>query len=259
MAVNYSRNASVYDKRHLEIPAAVIYEILEMCAAAPNTPLLDMAAGTGRVSVPFAEAGLRVTATDISDKMLGQIAIKTDQDIATIVASADRLPFADNQFDHIVLARALYLIPNWRAALSDMARVLSGGGYFIHEWGSGEPGTVIVELREHLRAKLLDMGVEPIFHPGARREADVVEHLSALGFTERGRVKTGPGVMMTLQDFIAKIANRECSYLWGVSADIADDAVTELTDWARGQYGALSQSVGVPGYSFWKVYSRAET
>ncbi|WP_371397114.1 class I SAM-dependent methyltransferase [Fretibacter rubidus] len=254
--INYSRNASVYDKRHLDIPSAVIFDILELAGAEPGAPMLDMAAGTGRVSVPFAEAGMSVTACDIADKMLGQIAAKTDRHIETIVASADALPFADDSYDYIVLARALYLIENWQGALSDMARVLSPQGYFIHEWGSGEPGTVIVRLRERLRERLLEMGVKQIFHPGARSEADVITALQALGFNERGAVKTGPGVEMTLQGFIDKIANRECSYLWGVSTEISEQAVAELTAWAQAEFGPLEQPIGVPGDTFWRVYTR---
>ena len=256
MPINYSRNASVYDKRHLDIPAKVIFEVLELANAAPDMAMLDMAAGTGRVSVPFAEAGLSVTATDIADKMLAQIALKTDRSIDTLVASAHNLPFKDGHFPLVVMARALYLIENWQDALAEMARVLSPSGYFIHEWGSGEPGTTIVRLRERLRDRLLEMGVEQIFHPGARTEADVIAHLSALGFQQCGAVKTDLGVEMTLQGFIDKIANHECSYLWGVSADISKTAVTELTDWAAGEFGSLDQIVGVPGDTYWRVYRR---
>lgn len=254
--INYSRNASVYDKRHLDIPASVLFDVLALADCAPGTELLDMAAGTGRVSIPFAEAGLRVTACDIADKMLAQIAGKTDQPIETVVASADALPFTDNSFSHIALARALYLIPNWTGALSDMARVLSAEGYFIHEWGSGEPGTTIVRLRERLRARLLDMGVEKIFHPGAHREADVVAELSRLGFSERGAVAVTQGVEMSLRGFIDKIANRECSYLWDVDPDIGAEAVAELAAWARAEFGPLDQIVGVPGETYWRVYQR---
>ena len=256
MPINYSRNASVYDKRHLDIPPKVIFDVLETAEAEPNMAMLDMAAGTGRVSVPFAEAGLRVTSTDIADKMLAQIALKTDRSIETMVAPAHDLPFEDGQFPLVVMARAMYLIENWQAALTEMARVLSPTGHFIHEWGSGEPGTTIVRLRERLRERLLEMGVEQIFHPGARTEADVAAHLIMLGFTERGAVKTDLGVQMTLQGFIDKIANRECSYLWGASVEIGEQAVAELTKWAAAEFGPLDQPVGVPGDTYWRVYQR---
>lgn len=255
--INYARNASVYDKRHADIAPRIIYDILAIAQAAPGMAVLDMAAGTGRVSVPLSEAGLRVTACDIADKMLGEIASKTDTDIKTVVGSADALPFDDDSFPLVALARALYLIPNWQGAIAEMARVLKPGGYFIHEWGSGEPGTTIVRLRERLRARLLDMGVVDIFHPGARCEADVITELLTHGFDEIGAVKVETGMVMSLQDFIDKIAGRECSYLWGVSEPIAERAIAELTEWAKSELGALDQSVNVPSETYWRVYHRS--
>ena len=257
MVINYSRNASVYDKRHLGVSSEIMFSVLDLTYAKPAMRILDMAAGTGRVSIPLAEAGLKVTSVDVSDKMLQQIAVKTDQPIETHVASAEDLPFKDSSFPLIALARALYLIEDWEGALHEMARVLKPDGYFLHEWGSGEPGTVIVRLRERLRERLLEMGVQPIFHPGARCEADVMEKLIALGFKEKGAITTGRGIDMTLQGFIDKIANRECSYLWGVSTDISDQAITELTNWTEQEFGNLNQNVHVPGETFWRVYSRA--
>jgi len=180
MVINYSRNASVYDKRHLDVSPRIMFDTLDLANAEPGMGILDMAAGTGRVSIPLAEAGLKVTSVDVSDKMLAQIAAKTDQSIETCVASASELPFENGAFRLVSLARALYLIKDWQAALNEMARVLASNGYFIHEWGSGEPGTTIVRLRERLREKLIEMGVTQIFHPGARTEADVVSHLTQL-------------------------------------------------------------------------------
>ena len=60
---------------------------------------------------------------------------------------------------------------------------------------------------------------------------------------------------MTLQAFIDKIANQECSYLWGVSADISEAAISELTQWAKEAFGDLKQSVGVLGETYWRVYT----
>jgi len=132
--------------------------------------------------------------------------------------------------------------------------VLRPNGVFIHEWGSGSETDVYGLIRGHLRNVLLKAGVKQIFHPGARTEAQVEQALSARGFEAVGAVEAGPGLSITPRKFIDKIINRECSYLWDVSDDIAGPAMEKVWDYARRELGDLDQEIFMPENSWWRVY-----
>ncbi|MBZ0288422.1 MAG: class I SAM-dependent methyltransferase, partial [Anaerolineae bacterium] len=53
------------------------------------------------------------------------------------LADATRLPFPDNTFDGAVAVHVFHLIPNWRDALREVARVLRPGAPLVHCFSDG--------------------------------------------------------------------------------------------------------------------------
>ena len=259
MIINYDRNAKIYDKRHGgEIAPYIAGSVMQIAGLSAGQTQLDLASGTGRGCLAFARQGMAVTATDVSSEMLAKLMEKAGGlPLSTHEATASDLPFEDNSFDAVSMSRALYLIADWRDVLGEASRVLRPNGVFIHEWGSGSERDVYSQIREHLRGLLLAAGVEQIFHPGARTEAEVETELFALGFTAHGAVETGPGLSITPRKFIEKISTRECSYLWDVSADIEAPAMEKVWAFARDEFGDLDREIFMPENSFWRVYRRA--
>lgn len=256
MAINYDRNAQVYDARHgAEIAPHIVQSVMAIGNLKAGDSQLDLASGTGRGCLAFARQGLEVTASDISSEMLEQLLQKgRGLNLTTQVVSASDLPFANESFDAVSISRAMYLIADWRAVIAEAARVLKPAGVFIHEWGSGRESDVYARIREHLRNLLLKAGVKQIFHPGARTEAQVEQALRASGFEAIGAVETGPGLSITPRAFIDKIVSRECSYLWDVSDDIAAPAMEQVWDYARREFGDLDKEIFMPENSWWRVY-----
>lgn len=256
MAINYDRNAAVYDKRHgAEIAPHIAQSVMTLAELRVGDSLLDLASGTGRGSLAFARQGLEVTASDISSDMLEQLMKKGGGlALTTQLISASALPFAKGRFDAVSLSRAMYLIAEWRAVITEAARVLKPGGVFIHEWGSGSEDDVYARIREYLRNLLLKAGVKQIFHPGARTEAQVEQALRASGFETVGAVETGPGLPITPRGFIDKIISRECSYLWDVSDDISGPAMEQVWEYAAREFGDLDTEIFMPENSWWRVY-----
>jgi ubiquinone/menaquinone biosynthesis C-methylase UbiE len=95
--------------------------------------VLEVAVGTG-LNLPYYPAGISLTGIDLSPAML---AVALDRAGALSLAadlreaSADALPFPDASFDTVVCAVSLCNIPDDRAAIAEMFRVLRPGGKLV--------------------------------------------------------------------------------------------------------------------------------
>jgi len=116
----FSANAAAYDRSRPSLVSDSTRDALVRIAALRSGGrILDMAAGTGRIAIPFARAGYRVVAVDRSQEMLNVMRGKAPgKTVDAVVASAASLPFGTRTFDALVIARLLYLTPDWRRFLS---------------------------------------------------------------------------------------------------------------------------------------------
>jgi demethylmenaquinone methyltransferase/2-methoxy-6-polyprenyl-1,4-benzoquinol methylase len=105
--------------------------------AQPGTRVLDLAAGTGSSSLPFAAAGAFVVPCDFSLGMLrvgkhGPGAGKHGHpELAFVAGDALRLPFADESFDAVTISFGLRNVSDIDAALAELARVTRPGGRLV--------------------------------------------------------------------------------------------------------------------------------
>ncbi len=104
--------------------------VVAACAARPGERVLDIAAGTGTSSEPFADAGVEVVPADFS---LGMLAVghRRRGDLAFTAADAMRLPFADASFDVVTMSFGLRNVADPDAALAEFLRVTRPGGRFV--------------------------------------------------------------------------------------------------------------------------------
>lgn len=93
--------------------------------------VLDVGAGTGRLSIEIKKHGAKVTSVDTSAEML-RIIHKKDSDIDTVVVVDEKLPFNDEQFDKVVSCDAMIHFVNWKVFLKEHYRVLKKSGYIIY-------------------------------------------------------------------------------------------------------------------------------
>ena len=118
--------------------------LLELAALQPGEQVLELAAGTGLVTFPAADAvgsTGRVVATDISDVMVQQLTAAADaRGLAQLTAErtdAEALRWDAGTFDVVLCALGLMYVVNPAVCLSESFRVLKPGGRVVGAvWGA---------------------------------------------------------------------------------------------------------------------------
>lgn len=96
----------------------------------PGERLLDLAAGTGTSSEPFADAGVRTVPCDFSLGML-RVGRSRRPDLQFVAGDATGLPFAEGSFDAVTISFGLRNVADVPAALAEMRRVTRPGGRLL--------------------------------------------------------------------------------------------------------------------------------
>lgn len=94
-----------------------------------GTTLLDIACGPGALALAAADRGAIVTAIDFSDGMIKRLRARA-AGLAIEARQMDGqvLDLPSDHFDSVCSVFGIPLFPDWRAGLSEMARVLRPGG-----------------------------------------------------------------------------------------------------------------------------------
>ena len=103
--------------------------------AAPNERVLDVATGTGLVAQALVRRyGCEVVGLDQSPQMLARARQRVARDprlgerVTLVRGEAERLPFADGEFDHLTFTYLLRYVEDPAATLAELARVVKPGG-----------------------------------------------------------------------------------------------------------------------------------
>ncbi len=104
--------------------------VVEAVDARPGEKVLDLAAGTGTSSEPFAARGAVVVPCDFS---LGMLAVgkRARPTLPFTAGDATRLPFADGTFDAVTISFGLRNVVDPLAGLREMRRVTRPGGRLV--------------------------------------------------------------------------------------------------------------------------------
>jgi SAM-dependent methyltransferase len=138
--VSFGAIAETYDSHRPDWPAPTAAWLtgterggpLAARAAAGGLDVLDLGAGTGKLTRTLVEAGHRVTAVDVSDGMLAVLERALPQ-ATVLVGSGEQIPVADHSIDVITVAQAWHWMSQPETAL-ECARVLRPGGLLAVAW-----------------------------------------------------------------------------------------------------------------------------
>jgi len=96
--------------------------------------VLELGAGTGKLTTQLIDLGHDVVATDPDPAMLDRLS-RNLPDVRAIEAHAEELPVGDRAFDVVVVAQAFHWFDTDRA-LPEIARVLKPGGRLALVWNT---------------------------------------------------------------------------------------------------------------------------
>jgi len=105
-------------------------DVIDAVDARPGQLVLDLAAGTGTSSEPFAERGATVVPCDFSIGML-RVGKRARPHLPFTAGDGTRLPFADNTFDAVTISFGLRNIVDPLAGLRELLRVTRPGGRLV--------------------------------------------------------------------------------------------------------------------------------
>ena len=104
--------------------------VVDAVDARPGQKVLDLAAGTGTSSQPFADRGAVVVPCDFSLGML-RVGKRNRPHLAFTAGDGTRLPFADDTFDAVTISFGLRNIVDPDAGLRELLRVTRPGGRLV--------------------------------------------------------------------------------------------------------------------------------
>lgn len=126
----YDLAAGEYDKKEAYLNSFEKNKLVSLLPKIEGWRVLDVGAGTGRLSLTLRKMGAEVTALDLSEKMLQRLN-KKDRSIKTVVGDAEDLPFNQEQFDLITAAFLIVHFKDPRRFFDEVYRVLKNDGFLL--------------------------------------------------------------------------------------------------------------------------------
>ena len=105
--------------------------LVQACDIGPDQRVLDVAAGTGNASIPAAERGATVIASDLTPELLDagrRRAAEAGVQLEWMEADAEHLPFDDEDFDVVMSCIGAMFAPHHQDVADELVRVCRRGG-----------------------------------------------------------------------------------------------------------------------------------
>ena len=189
--------ADVYERARPEYPADAVAWIVEELELRVGRTVLDLGAGTGKLTRALVPTGAHVIAVEPGERMLAELR-RVLPDVETHHGGAEAIPLPDASVDAITVGQAFHWFRH-EEALPELHRVLRPGGAIALIWNSRDQERPLQREISDLIRPLLPprrppagdsarlLGASPLFGPVERRTFPYPQRLDADGLVERIR------------------------------------------------------------------------
>jgi SAM-dependent methyltransferase len=129
-SLSFGQEAAAYERGRPSYPPEAIDWLLQDGAR----DVLDLGAGTGKLTIRLVERGLSVIAVDPIPEML-EVLSGSLPDTPALLGTAEEIPLPDNSVDSVLVAQAWHWFDPERA-VAEVARVLRPGGRLGLVWNT---------------------------------------------------------------------------------------------------------------------------
>jgi SAM-dependent methyltransferase len=133
-ASSFGRRATAYDRVRPEYSARAIDLAAARLGLGASSDVLDLGAGTGKLTRPLVQRFARVTAVEPDPAMRALLSQETDCYLA-LEGRAEAIPLADRSVDAVFVGQAFHWFDTG-AALHEIARVLGPRGGLVLIWNT---------------------------------------------------------------------------------------------------------------------------
>lgn len=142
-ARGFDAGADVYERARPSYPPDAVAWLVEHLRIRPGTTVVDLAAGTGKLTRLLAPTSASLLAVEPVEGMRTPLRA-TQPDVPVVAATAETLPYADRCLDAVTVAQAFHWFDADRA-FAELARVLRPGGRVGMVWNARDRGVAWVD------------------------------------------------------------------------------------------------------------------
>ena len=133
-SLSFGSQAAAYERGRPSYPPEAVDWLLAPTDTWAARDVLDLGAGTGKLTTRLVERGLTVIAVDPIAEMLEMLRTALP-DTPALLGSAEQIPLPDNAVDAVLVAQAWHWFDQERA-VAEIARVLRPGGRLGVLWNT---------------------------------------------------------------------------------------------------------------------------
>jgi SAM-dependent methyltransferase len=228
----FASSVEAYERGRPDYPAAAISRIVELLGLRPGRTLLDLAAGTGKLTRLLVPSGVDAVAVEPVAEMRAEFARRVPG-VRALEGTAERIPLDDRAVDAVTVGQAFHWFDTDRA-LPEIHRVLRPGGGLAMMWNA-------LDERDPLQQGITEI-IDPLQGDAPRRQHRNWKQLLAErdDFERTQRLLFEHVQPLDEEGLVERVVS--ISFIAASPPDVRADVEARLRELARGAPGPLQLS-----------------